>query len=292
MTAATPLPAIVPEPVDEAFARYLRDPPRVSYVQPEDSLARSVTLDTLERLCGRRRLQGLYRRLKQESSDASRFFADALELARIRLELRGAPLATIPRQGPLVFVANHPFGIADGLAFCHLAQQVRGDFRILIHAMLCQDRDLAPYFLPIDFSGSAQARRSNIRAKQLAMRALERDIPVLVFPSGGVSTRGRFGFGALADLPWTTFAAKLISSSRATVVPTFFHGSNGRLFHVASHIAAPLRLALLLHETRRRFDQTMTVTLGEPIPYDALAGVGGRQALTDHLHQRTWALGA
>ena len=85
-------------------------------------------------------------------------------------------------------MANHPFGVVDGLVLCDLAVKARGNFRILINAMLCRDRDLAPYFLPIDFHETKAAVKNNIRSKKMAQEALEQDIPLLVFPSGFVST--------------------------------------------------------------------------------------------------------
>lgn len=277
--------------VDPAIAPYLRDPPRVSYVEPHDPLLRRLLAAGLERACGRQALEALYQQCKSSSPAPVDFFRTALTTAGIEIVLHGSPLVQVPPSGPVVFIANHPFGIVDGLVLCELARRARGEFRILLHALLCQDRDLASLFLPVDFSGSDIATRTNIRSKQAAERALRAGIPVLIFPAGGVSTRSRFGFGPLADLPWTTFAAKLIARTRATVVPCFFHGENSRLFHVASHIAAPLRLALLLHEVRRRQGQPVHVTVGEPIPFEALDSGLGRAALTEQLHHITWGLG-
>lgn len=277
-------------PVDPAIAPYLRDPPSVSYVEPHDPLLLRMLAAALERACGRRDLEALYRQCKTSSATPVEFFRTALATAGIEIVMHGAPLAQIPAHGPVVFIANHPFGIVDGLVLCELARRARGEFRILLHALLCQDRDLASFFLPVDFSASDLATRTNIRSKKAAERALGADIPVLIFPAGGVSTRSRFGFGPLADLPWTTFAAKLILRTRATVVPCFFHGENSRLFHIASHVAAPLRLALLLHEVRRRQGQPVHVTIGKPMPFEALDSGLGRSALTEHLHQVTWGL--
>ena len=83
-----------------------------------------------------------------------------------------------------------------------------GDFRVVINSLLCQDRDLAPYFLPIDFAGTREAERRNIRTKQLAGDALNDGIPLILFPSGTVSTATHRGFGPVKDTHWTTFAAK------------------------------------------------------------------------------------
>lgn len=277
--------------IDPLFRTYLRDQPVVSYVEPADPPLRRFIARQLERLCGRRTLEALYQEIKAEGSPAADFFGAALDRAGIELEITGTQPENLGVDGPLVFIANHPFGIVDGLALCELGRRARGEFRIMLHALLYQDRELAPLLLPVDFAPTAAARRTNIRSKQLAEEALAAGIPLLIFPAGGVSTRSRFGFGPLADLPWTTFAAKLILRTRATVVPCFFHGENDRLFHIASHIAAPLRLALLLRAVHGHRNRPVRVTLGEPMPFDSLPLARGRQGLTAYLHACTWALG-
>ena len=189
-----------------------------------------------------------------------------------------------------MFVANHPFGVVDGIVLCDMALKARGDLRIMLHSLLCQDKHLAPFFLPIDFQETKQALKTNIRSKQLALEFLSQDVPVLIFPSGTVSTANKFGFGSVQDAPWTTFAAKIIREARATVVPIFFHGQNSRKFHVASHIAEPLRMAMLVHEALKKFGQTVKIEIGEPLKWEHLEDKGSRRQLTDYLYHQVQAL--
>ncbi len=267
------------------------DLPGISYVQPGDPWLRSRLISLLEILTGRRRVEKVYHQLKREPFDVENFFRRGLELADISYQRDARAEAEIPRQGPVVFIANHPFGVVDGTMLCDIAARTRGNFKILIHALLCRDEELAPFFLPVDFTDSREAQRRNIETKREAVAVLKSGGTLLVFPGGGVSTRAHFGLGELADLPWTTFTAKLIHQSEATVVPVFFHGRNSWLFHLASSISMTLRAALLLHEASNKIGSRFDVAIGAPIPYREIAHLG-RKELTQHLHAATWALGA
>lgn len=225
-------------PQAELFDAYLRDPPQLSFVEPSDSWPRRAGLAMLERACGQRALQSHYQGLKARAQD--HFFEEALMRLRVRPEFQGPGHGAGALAEPTVFVANHPFGIVDGLVLCAYAKARFGDFRILLHARLCQDRDLQRYFLPVDFTESRAALLTNLETGRAARRALEAGIPVLIFPAGAVSTRQRLGFGTLQEAPWRTFTAKLLAQSRATVIPTFFHGENSRGFHIASHFSQAL----------------------------------------------------
>lgn len=276
-----------PRPVTD----YVVDQPRISYAQPGDSWLRRRLISSTEVLFGRRGVEKIYRDLKSQAFDANAFFRDALAAGRVRVNWHGADLNSVPSEGALVILANHPFGVVDGLVLCDLAMRLRGDFRVLIHAALCQDRDLAPYFLPIDFSESRTAVRTNVRSKRLAREALANNIPLLIFPAGAVSTATRrFGFGPVEELPWSTFVARLVNESHASVLPLYFHGRNSRKFHVASSIAEFLRMALLLAEVRNKFDTDIHVSVGDVLDYEQLSQLPGRRELTDFLYRNVMQL--
>ncbi|GAB5412615.1 MAG: GNAT family N-acetyltransferase [Congregibacter sp.] len=263
--------------------------PSISYVQPGERSARAWVIDAIEKMSGRLAVESVYQRLKGEAFDPSTFFARALELADIEYQLHGVCESTLPKSGPLVLIANHPFGVVDGLMLCDIASRLRGDFRILIHALLCRDADLDPFFLPIDFRDSREAIQTNIRTKRAAFQTLAAGDVILVFPGGGISTRRRGGFGALADFPWTTFTSKLLLKSQATVVPLFFHGTNSRFFHLVSGVSESLRASLLLHEARNKMGGRFDVTLGAPILFERFAHLD-RRSLTEHLYDLTSGL--
>ena len=270
---------------------YVRPHPRLTYAQADDPWLTRRVIDSIERALGRGKAEAIYASLKERPFESARFFHDVIGSLRLQLRYDAQRLAAVPRRGPLVFVANHPFGLIDGVVLCHLASRTRGDFRILINAVLCQDEDLARHFLPVDFAPGRAAVSNNIRTKKLALAALADQIPVLIFPSGMVSTADRLGFGKVLDAPWTTFAARLIESAQATVVPIHFYGQNSRPFHIASHVAEPLRMAMLIHEALRRAGTAIELEIGTPIPWSELAECGGRQALTDELYRRVQGLG-
>ena len=276
--------------VDPQFRSYLREPPRISYTNPDDTWLVRHFVSSIEILLGRNKIEAVYNNLKDEQFNLTTFFSSALKETKITAKYDLEKLQAVPKTGPLMFVANHPFGVVDGIVLCDIALRVRGDLRIMLHSLLCQDSQLAQFFLPIDFQETKQALKTNIRSKQLALEFLSQDIPVLIFPSGMVSTADKFGFGTVRDAPWTTFAAKIIREARATVVPIFFHGQNSRKFHVASHIGEPFRMAMLVHEAINKFGKTVEIEIGEPLTWERLADRGGRQQLTDYLYQQVQSL--
>ena len=274
------------ENLDPRLSDYIQDDPTLSYVQETDPWIVQKFISAIEIMFGRRKLEAIYKDLQKEPFSVESFFSGALDATKIQGCYDQNKLSNLPKTGPLVFVANHPFGVVDGLLLIDMAIKARGNFRVLINALLCRDRNLAPHFLPIDFEDSKAAAKNNIRTKKMAQQCLKEDIPLLIFPSGCVSTADRKGFGKVVDAPWTTFAAKLIRDSEATVVPVYFEGQNSRLFHIASHISEPLRMALLLNEASNKFDTKVSAHIGDHLSWSDLEDVGNRQELTNFLYRK------
>ncbi len=274
------------ENLDPRLSDYIQDDPTLSYVQETDPWIIQKFISAIEIMFGRRKLEAIYKDLQKEPFSVESFFSGALDATKIQGCYDQNKLSNLPKTGPLVFVANHPFGVVDGLLLIDMAIKARGNFRVLINALLCRDRNLAPHFLPIDFEDSKAAAKNNIRTKKMAQQCLKEDIPLLIFPSGCVSTADRKGFGKVVDAPWTTFAAKLIRDSEATVVPVYFEGQNSRLFHIASHISEPLRMALLLNEASNKFDTKVSAHIGDHLSWSDLEDVGNRQELTNFLYRK------
>ena len=274
------------ENLDPRLSDYIQDDPTLSYVQETDPWIIQKFISAIEIMFGRRKLEAIYKDLQKEPFSVESFFSGALDATKIQGGYDQNKLSNLPKTVPLVFVAHHPFGLVDWLLLLDMAIKARGNFRVLINALLCRDRNLAPHFLPIDFEDSKAAAKNNIRTKKMAQQCLKEDIPLLIFPSGCVSTADRKGFGKVVDAPWTTFAAKLIRDSDATVVPVYFEGQNSRLFHIASHISEPLRMALLLNEASNKFDTKVSAHIGDHLSWSDLEDVGNRQELTNFLYRK------
>jgi putative hemolysin len=263
---------------------------RLSYADPTDPIIKQVVIRTIESLSGKRKLARIYATLLDVIENHKDFWRLSLELLNVELEFDRRQLAKMPPNGPLVIVANHPFGVLDGLAICYLTAQIRSDFKVLTHAQLCRDRSLDAYLLPIEFTKTREAIRTNVRAGQNAVAALKRGEAVIVFPSGGVATAPT-PFGTAVDLEWKTFIAKVLKQSEAAVMPMFFHGQNSRLFQLVSQVSLTLRLSMIMHEVCNKIGQRLLITIGDPLLFAELYNNDDRQTLTAKLRRLTEELG-
>jgi putative hemolysin len=197
------------------------------------------------------------------------------------------PPADLP-GGPVVIVANHPFGIGDGIAVLALAEQLGRPFRVMIHNDLLKVPEMEPYALPVSFAETKEALALNMKTRAEAVRLLKEGTTVIVFPAGGVAT-ARKVFGRAEDLPWKMFPAKLIQAAQASVIPVYFEGQNGRLFHLASKVSLTLRLSMLIREFRKLSGSTIAARIGGIIPWAEL-DTGDRKTMTARLHEAVFVM--
>ncbi|MEQ8365461.1 MAG: 1-acyl-sn-glycerol-3-phosphate acyltransferase, partial [Roseicyclus sp.] len=130
----------------------------------------------------------------------------------LELKVVGGSLSNIPATGPVILIANHPYGILDGLMMGHILSQARGDFRILAHRVFRKAEDLNRIILPVSFDDSKEALALNIQTRKDALRFLEQGGAIGIFPGGTVSTAAR-PFGQPMDPGWRSFTARMIAKS-------------------------------------------------------------------------------
>ena len=263
----------------------------ISYAHAATSRSGRTLIRALENATGRIQLIRRADGYQNEVDAGADFWKVMVKRYGLSLEVQGGNLNDIPKTGPLVLVANHPFGILDGLMMGHILSQVRGgEFRILAHRVFRKADDINRIILPISFDETREATTLNLQTRREAMEFLKNGGAIGVFPGGTVSTSETLLSRPL-DPAWRTFTSKMIAKSGATVVPVYFKGQNSRLFQMASHMHPNLRVALLINEFRRRTDAPVQVTLGAPIERQALKALSGdAKAMMDFLRARTYAL--
>ena len=263
---------------------------RFSYSRSEQPLVHRTAIRLIERLSGQTRLEQIYRQWSRDPQAGENIFAAAVRMMRMGIDTDEEKWSQVPKQGPVLFVANHPFGVIDGLIIGHLATRIRPDTKILTHSLLCQPPEARDFMLPVDFGGTPEAQQTSLLTRRRTLDWLMTGHAVAVFPAGSVSTSQSPLTGPALDPQWHPFVGKLARLPGLTIVPVYFHGQNSRLFHIASHIHYVLRIALLFRETARRIGTKVKVSIGESIASADLCAEAGRQNILRELRRRTLSL--
>ena len=262
----------------------------ISYSSSAKSKAGRAVIRSIENITGR---IGLIRKAKNYEDEVAAgrdFWEVILEKYRIRLNILAGSLNSIPKTGPLVVVANHPYGILDGLMLGYILSTTRKDFRILANRVFKKAKDLDEVILPINFDENRQGITQNIETRKKALNYLGNGGCVGIFPGGTVSTALK-PFGRAMDPSWRKFTARLIAKSEAQVVPIYFEGSNSRMFQIASHLHYNLRMALLIKEFGRRTNDKVSVAIGRPFPSKVIGKYyGNAENLMKFLRTETYRL--
>ena len=263
----------------------------ITYAHSASTKPGRAVIRAIENTTGRLRLIKRASGYQHEVAKGADFWAVMVARYGLSLEVLGGALSDIPEEGPLVMVANHPYGILDGLMMGHILNHVRnGAFKILANRVFRRAEDLDQVILPVSFDETREATALNVRTRKECLRYLAEGGAIGVFPGGTVST-GAKPLSRPMDPGWRTFTAKMISRSGARVVPVFFDGANSRRFQIASHLHPTLRVALLINEFGRRTDEPVRVVIGDPIEAAELAEFGSDpKAMMDFLRARTYAL--
>lgn len=262
----------------------------ISYAYSAETRGGRAMIRLMENTTGRLRLIKRADGYEDEVAAGRDFWAVMVERYGLSLDVVRGSLSNVPTDGPLILIANHPYGILDGLMMGHILSETRGDFRILANRVFRKAEELNQIVLPISFDETKEAVKLNIQTRKTALDYLENNGAVGIFPGGTVST-GVTPFSQPMDPGWRGFTARMIAKSNATVLPVYFDGHTSRLFQIASHMHNTLRMGLLIKEFKKRVDTPVRVAIGEPITRDVLDPMAkDTKSLMDFLRKATYEL--
>jgi len=258
----------------------------------EHNFAQRLIIKTIERITGKKKLEKLYLQYSEKKKDPAKFWSDILSVLDISIKNKSNNKLLLPSSGKLIIIANHPFGIIDGLILCSLVSKQRSDFKIMTHETLKFLPQLEKYILPVDFSNSDKlSLKNNLLTAQKAKTHLANNGILIIFPSGAVSVAKNLKEDAKDD-EWKTFPAKLIHQVETDVLPIFFDGKNGLLFHLfASKLrSSTLKYSSYIHETRKKIGKEISIYVGKTIKYSEISHLKDRKVLTNMLKNHTYNL--
>jgi putative hemolysin len=233
------------------------------------------------------KVRNLYRRV-QRSPEGFRL-DNLLSEMRIDFRVDSADQSRIPATGPVVVVANHPYGVLDGVLLTVLLTRVRPDVKVLTNVLLADVPELQHHCIFVDPFDTDRSVESNRKAMREAVAWLQRGGMLAIFPSGEVS-QWQMPAAQVADPQWNDTAVRLIRRTGATALPVFLCGHNGVGFQLLGMIHPKLRTAFLLQEFLNKEGKRVEVRVGSPVQPDTLNALTDDREAIEYLRWRTYLL--
>jgi len=215
--------------------------------------------------------------------------AGALDYMSALMDLRvevGSP-DRIPATGRCIVVANHPTGIADGIAVFDAVRARRADAIFFANAdALRVSPRLGEAVIPVEWVVAKRNREKTRATLAAAREAFEAERCVVLFPAGRLSRVAKNG--SLTDPEWAQTAASLARKYDAPVVPIHVAGPDSTLFHLFDRVSEELRDITLFHELLNKKKATFRLKVGKAIPparldIDAARATAGLKTFTERV---------
>jgi putative hemolysin len=180
----------------------------------------------------------------------------------IRVKIEGEE--NIPKNGGVIFAANHPLGGMDAIAVMSAIDNHRKDVKFLVNDLLLNIPQLRGIFVGVNKFGNTA--REGIKAVDQAFAG---DSALFIFPAGMVSRMTRYK--VIRDLDWKkTFITKSKKYNKH-VIPVHISGRLSRRFYFVARlrkffrIKMNIEMLLLAQETIKQEGNTIVIKYGKPI---------------------------
>ncbi|WP_419253728.1 1-acyl-sn-glycerol-3-phosphate acyltransferase [Caulobacter sp. ErkDOM-YI] len=198
-------------------------------------------------------------------------------LLDLKVAVRG--LEHMPAAGRAVVVANHPTGIADGVAVYDVLKRARPDIIFYANAdahRVCRQFD--EVLIPVEWVEEKRSRERMRLTLAMTRDALEAERALMIFPAGRLAVKD--AQGVLSDPPWAASAVSIARKYEAPIIPIHVAGPWSTLFHLFDKRSRELRDITLFHELLNKTGRKFELIVGKPIDPASLAADTG-EATTD-----------
>lgn len=210
-----------------------------------------------------------------------------LEKVNIHVDISDKELLNIPKTGPFVVMANHPFGFLDGLIMIRTLSQQFPEFKVLANFFLKEIKPLAASF--IELNPFENHSSDNISGLKTAFKHLRSGNPLGIFPAGEVATMQK-GFGKIKDRDWDEGVIKFLMKANVPIVPMFFNGHNSLVFHLLGKVHPYLRTLSIPSEFFKKENKTVQVRIGKTIQPKELKEFANTERAGKYLRACLYAL--
>ena len=216
----------------------------------------------LEKISKIDEIKSLYKVNYKELKQSNNFWKKTLDILKINYIAENVD--NIPKAGSSIIVANHPFGLLDGLIICSIICDVRKDYKILINDEVSQIDQIREYLLPIKFSTLTEDIKKNIISKKKAIEHVNSNGILITFPSGEVATSSLI-FNEANERRWKPLIGSIINKTNAAIIPVRFFGKNSLFFQTIGFVNNNLRRILFIRELLNKKNQTFKLSIGKKI---------------------------
>jgi putative hemolysin len=228
---------------------------------------------------------------KNYQKPAFEFLESILNELNVNYEVSTSDLAKIPKTGPFIIVANHPYGGLEGLILIHALVKIRPDIKVMSNYLLRRIDPIKDILIAVNPFEENLVVKQNLTGLRICKDHLENGKALVIFPAGEVSTYQQ-GSNTITDRKWNKSALKMIIKAKVPVVPVFFHGTNSALFHWLGFIHPFLRTAKIPSEMLNKRLKTLKMRIGSPIPVNEQELFIGISKFGRFLRAKTYALGS
>jgi putative hemolysin len=269
------IPLVTPQrsPLDELF----------------NTATHSAGFKLIQRCLGVAELQCLYETIKGGQREGEYFLDATLRTLQVSWDISSLDVARIPAQGGLLVVANHPYGLIEGVVIAALLRRIRPDVRVMANSLLGIFPELAESLILVDPFGGELANRANRPGLRYALGWLKQGSVLIAFPAGEVASM-QVRTMQVVDPPWSKSVARLASLARVPVLPVYFDGCNGAPFQIAGLLHPRLRTALLIREFLNKSGRSFSVRVGSLISPRRLEELHIDSERIEYLRRKTYVL--